>query len=97
MTSSRKSPTTVKGPLSATAWKLVKDFRYKTQSTDTRGVSSEGKVLVQGRIVGLRGADTQLVVMVDPGSVDRKLAIRRMNDQLEGRSPSSNTDVEPPR
>lgn len=54
----------------------------------TRGVSSESVVIVQGRYDG-----AQLIVSVDPIAIDRKVAIRQLNDQSDGRMPASNTSA----
>lgn len=94
MTASKRPSTTVAGSLSATAWKLAEGLQHRSQSTDTRGLSGEGKLMVQGRIVQVgQGGDTLLSVTIDPAAVDRKLAIRKMNERLEGHSPRSNTDA----
>lgn len=66
--------------------------------TDTRGVSNEGVVIMKGRVLAHDGT-MHVVVTVDPSAIDRKLAIRKLNDQIEGRSPLPDTfaDVSPRR
>ena len=93
MTANKTLSTTVVGSsLSASAWKLAEGLQNKSQSTDTRGISSDGKLMLQGRIVtNPRGGGKQVVVTVDPIAIDRKLAIRRMNERLEGHSLRSDT------
>ncbi len=88
-----KTVTTVSGSLSSGAWRLTEGPHAKTYSNDTTGISAEGRLMVQGRLVEGSQGGYQVVVTIDPAAVDRKLAIRKMNDQLEGRSPRSNTDV----
>ena len=64
--------------------------------TDTRGVSNEGVVIMKGRVLEHDGT-THVVVTVDPSAIDRKLAIRKLNDQIEGRStlPDTFADASP--
>jgi hypothetical protein len=85
--------TTVAGSLSSGAWRLSEGLREKTYSNDTTGISVDGRLMVQGRLIQESQGRYQVVVTIDPAAVDRKLAIRKLNDQLEGRSPQSNTDV----
>jgi len=64
------------------------------QSSDTSGHSRQEVVLVQGRYVqGIYG-ESEVSVSVVPATVERKLAIRQINEQLQGRTLQSNTIVE---
>jgi hypothetical protein len=60
-------------------------------AADTRGVSLQGKLLVQGKYIAQAGEPEVVVVTVSPSAVDRKLTIRQMNERLEGKAPTSNT------
>lgn len=88
-----KTVTTVAGSLSSCAWRLTEGLHAKTPSNDTTGISADGRLMVQGRLIQESQGRYQVVVTIDPAAVDRKLAIRKLNDQLAGRLPRSNTDV----
>lgn len=85
--------------VSAADWKRVDQPQCVTLPSDTRGTSSEGVLMLQVRIVEQVQGGAQFVLMVDPVAIDRKLAIRKLNDRLEGRMPHSDTfaDTKPRR
>jgi hypothetical protein len=85
------------GSLSGTAtWTQARLPKVGPAARDTRGVSMQGKLLVQGKYVCKAGEPQVVVVTVSPSVVDRKLAIRQMNERLEGKSPISNTMANAP-
>lgn len=88
---SRKGISTTADAIPAGGWQPINQAHQRVSSTDTRGPSSEGLLLVQGRYVAQDKGGVQLVVTVDPAAIDRKIAIRRVNDQIEGRTLRSNT------
>jgi hypothetical protein len=54
------------------------------------GLDLDDVVLLKGKyVVGRHGIEVE--VSVNQASIDRKLAIRRVNRQLEGRTVKSNT------
>jgi hypothetical protein len=59
--------------------------------TDTHGVSSEGVVFLQGQNVTDQHGVKELMVSFDPAAIERKFAIRHLNEQLEGRTVKSDT------
>lgn len=77
-------------PLVSGEWLPTADVPRQLAPTDTRGVSNEGVVIMKGSILAYDGK-THFVVTVDPSAIDRKLAIRKLNDQIEGRSSLSET------
>ncbi|WP_145931056.1 hypothetical protein [Immundisolibacter cernigliae] len=77
--------------VSATGWKLVDQPQSVALPSDTRGTSNHGVLMVQGRIVEQVQGGAQFVVTVDPAAIDRKLAIRKLNDRLEGYTPRNDT------
>jgi hypothetical protein len=72
------------------AWAEADLPKARPAATDARGTSLQGKLLVQGKYVAKTG-EPEIVVTVSPSAVDRKLAIRQMNERLEGKVPTSNT------
>lgn len=82
MNNAKNSATTAISASSG-SWKPVEE-KPRLQPTDTRGMLNRGAVVVQGRYVD---GGTRLVVTMDPAVVERKLAIREINDKLEGRAP----------
>lgn len=72
-------------------WTLVDQPQSFALPSDTRGTSNQGVLMVQGRFVEQVQGGAQFVVTVDPAAIDRKLAIRKLNDRLEGRTPRSDT------
>jgi hypothetical protein len=68
--------------------------KVRPAATDTRDVSLQGKLLVQGKYVVKAGEPEVVVVTVSPSAVDRKLAIRHMNERLDGKAPISNTSAD---
>ena len=61
-------------------------------ASSTQYELSDQVVLIQGRYVSGESGDKQLImVSVDPVAFERKLAIRELNAQLEGRNPKSQT------
>lgn len=72
-------------------WRLVESPAKPAPTSDTRGASTEGVLLVQGRMITQAGSRSQVVVTVDPAAIDRKLTIRKLNDRLEGRTARSDT------
>lgn len=98
MTISKRTVGTV-ASVSAAGWRLIEQPVRAAAPSDTRARSNENALLVQGRIVNPPYGGTEFVVTVDPTLIDRKLAIRTLNDRLEGRTPRSNTfaDVKAPR
>lgn len=93
VTSSKKiSSTNVS--ISSDGWQTV-DLQQKAASpADTRAVSNESVLMMQGRYIECPQGGVQIVITVDPAAVDRKIAIRQMNDRLEGRSPRSDTFID---
>jgi cysteine synthase len=80
------------GSLSGMATWAESDLpKVRPAAADTRGVSLQGKLLVQGKYIAQAGKPEVVVVTVSPSAVDRKLAIRQMNERLEGKAPTSNT------
>jgi hypothetical protein len=79
------------GSLSGMATWAERDLPKVRAAADTRGVSLQGKLLVQGKYIAQAGEPEVVVVTVSPSAVDRKLAIRQMNERLEGKAPTSNT------
>lgn len=57
-------------------------------SADTK-VRSSSSLLVSGQIVD----QGHVLLMVDPQSLERKLAIRRVNDAMQGKSIESTTII----
>jgi hypothetical protein len=85
------------GSLSGMAtWAQADLPKFGPAARDTRGASMQGKLLVQGRYVSKAGEPQVVVVTVSPSAVDRKLAIRQMNERLEGKAPISNTMANAP-
>lgn len=83
------------GSLSGMAsWTETNLAKIRPAAADTRGVSLQGKLLVQGKLVATPGGPEVVVVTVNAFGVDRKLAIRRMNERLEGKGPTSNTSAD---
>jgi hypothetical protein len=96
MTMNKRSGSTT-GSLSGMAtWAQADLPKVRPAATDTRGVSLQGKLLVQGKYVAKAGEPEVVVVTVSPSAVDRKLAIRQMNERLEGKAPVSNTMADAP-
>lgn len=62
-------------------------------TSNTNYELSDQVVLVQGKYIKRESGDNLLVVSVDPASIERKLAIRELNAQLEGRTIKSQTDA----
>jgi hypothetical protein len=79
------------GSLSGMATWAESDLPKVRAAADTRGVSLQGKLLVQGKYIAQAGEPEVVVVTVSPSAVDRKLAIRQMNERFEGKAPTSNT------
>lgn len=78
--------------LSISGWTQHRDNtpQFRT-SYDTNGISSDNVVLMQAHdVAGHRGARAWLV-QIDPASVGRKLLIRRLNDEIKGRTIKSHT------
>jgi hypothetical protein len=74
-------------------WTQVGEIPRIKGPSETRGELNENVILLQGQyVVGPSGRE--LVVSVAPAAVNRKLAIRQINGQLEGRTAKSNTSVE---
>lgn len=48
-------------------------------------------VLLQGHVVPAEGGMQLLSVRLDPGVIAKKLAIRKLNDRLSGKTAKSNT------
>jgi hypothetical protein len=91
MTMNKHSRSTT-GSLSGTAtWAETDLPKLRPAAADTRSVSLQGKLLVQGKYVAEAGEPEVVVVTVSASAVDRKLAIRQMNERLEGKAPTSNT------
>lgn len=63
-------------------------------NSNTHYELSDNVVLLKGQyVVGANGIK-QLMVSVDPATIERKLAIRELNAQLEGRISKSQTQVD---
>lgn len=88
---SRKAVSNTALSVSSIKWQRVEQTGQRTESADTRGLSNEGVLMVQGRYVAQANGGVHLVVTVDPAAIDRKLAIRQVNDRIEGRSSRSGT------
>jgi hypothetical protein len=71
-------------------WKQGQKISPAKQPSGTKGELKEDVVLVQGRYVSVRNY-RELLVSVAPTEINRKLAIRHINEQLEGRTSKSNT------
>ena len=63
-------------------------------SSNTQHELSGHVVLIQGKFINGPSGDKQLMVSVDPAAIERKLAIRELNAQLEGRPIVSQTFAE---
>jgi hypothetical protein len=62
-------------------------------NSNTHYELSDNVVLVKGQyVIGANGVK-QLMVSVDPATIERKLAIRELNAQLEGRILKSHTQA----
>jgi hypothetical protein len=94
MTMNKRSQST-EGSLSGmAAWTETDLLKVRPVAAETRDVSLQGKLLVQGKYVAKAGEPEVVVVTASPSAVDRKLAIRRMNERLEGKAPMSNTSAD---
>jgi hypothetical protein len=62
-----------------------------TISSNTRYQISDQILFVQGQHVIDSSGERKVMVSIDPGAIDRKLAIRELNAQLEGRIINSQT------
>ena len=60
-------------------------------SSNTQYELSDQVVLIQGQYVRGPSGNEQLMVSIDPATIERKLAIRELNAQLEGRTVKSHT------
>jgi hypothetical protein len=76
------------------AWAESDLPKVRPAVTDTRDISLQGKLLIQGKYVAKAGEPELVVVTVSSSAVDRKLAVRKMNERLEGKTPMSNTSPE---
>lgn len=72
-------------------WQAAQLFVPQVIATDTRGSSTDGRVMVHGRLVTRADGKDQVVVDLDVAAIDRKLAIRQANDRLEGKPPRVGT------
>jgi hypothetical protein len=72
-------------------WTESKEPSRGVIASSTQYELSDQVVLIQGRYVCGESGDKQLMVSVDPVAFERKLAIRELNAQLEGRNPKSQT------
>lgn len=68
--------------VSFSGWTESKEPSRGVVASITHYELSDQVVLIQGRYVS---GDKQLMVSVDPAAFERKLAIRELNAQLEGR------------
>ena len=96
MTMNKRWQSTTGSLSNMAAWAESDLPKVRPAVTDTRDVSLQGKLLVQGKYVATAGEPELVVVTVSPSSVDRKLAIRQMNERLEGKAPISNTMADVP-
>lgn len=76
----------------STAYSLAKwteASRATRVSTTYRSTANvplgENRVLVQGKLLTTAKGSIEISVAVDPGSVARKIAIRQINAEIEGR------------
>ena len=60
-------------------------------SSNTQYELSDQVVLIQGQYVNELSGEKQLMVSIDPATIERKLAIRELNAQLDGRTVKSHT------
>ena len=58
---------------------------------DTSSRASHDKIMLSGKLIEQTGRGTMVQVSVEPAAVEKKLAIRRMNEKLEGRTIKSTT------
>jgi hypothetical protein len=72
-------------------WKQAQEPPRIAIRSDTRGISSHGVVFLQGRYVTGQYGIQELMVSFDPVAFERKLAIRQLNERLEGRTITSDT------
>ncbi|WP_291576098.1 hypothetical protein [Bradyrhizobium sp.] len=63
------------------------------KSSDTIGKLSQDVVLISGRLTMNHGVK-EVEISVEPGAVNRKLAIRDLNGRLQGKTIRSNTYAE---
>lgn len=61
--------------------------------SDTRSIRCDGAVIIQANCNQDVGGNNELVIVVDPVAIDRKISIRKINDQMEGRTSPSNTFI----
>jgi hypothetical protein len=75
-------------------WVRVNETPRMAEARTTVGISAKDVVLIPGRLVRGRPGSaekSEVQLSIEPRSVSRKLAIRRLNDQMEGRSIPSTT------
>jgi hypothetical protein len=72
------------------SWTKQQSAPNYVRSSDTGGISTEGTVLLSGRLAHGGG---EVVLSVQPRVVERKIAIRSLNDRLQGRTVETNTAV----
>lgn len=90
MDKTKKSNTT---SISYDEWTPLKDQPRVMVNLNTYYESSSNVVFIKGQyVVGANGIK-QLMVSVDPATIERKLAIRELNAQLEGRVLKSQTQL----
>jgi hypothetical protein len=58
--------------------------------SDTNSALSQDVVLISGRLISTDGAN-EVLISVEPATIDRKLAIRNLNRALQGETVKSNT------
>jgi hypothetical protein len=61
--------------------------------SQTKGELNENVILLQGQLVN-GPSGRELLVSVAPAVINRKLAIRQINGQIEGRTMKSNTSID---
>jgi hypothetical protein len=84
---SRRSGTSV----SISNWTTQLDPPQVLRSSDTTGLSARDVVLISGRLISGSQGNSEVAISIEPTLVDRKLAIRELNGQLQGRTTKSNT------
>jgi len=88
MTNGTRGPTT---SASISAWTILQSPPRTISKSDTLGISTQDVVLISGRLVSSSQGINEVVISVEPSAVDRKLAIRNLNERLQGRTTKSNT------
>jgi hypothetical protein len=87
MTDGRRQVTT---SVSISNWTTQHNAPRVVSKSDTNGALTQDVVLISGRLISTRGAN-EVLISVEPATIDRKLAIRNLNRTLQGGTAKSNT------